>query len=259
METNIDPQLATSKVYMKCPTCSNPYSVDPLDISTSQPTFHCLACETKFFFHWPQPFHDREVSTFAQQGASIPEEMAEAAQPVLEASPAEEPAEVSRPEPPPQPAAAVRAPVRTGDELDLALQEKWSALQNHWDDEMWHQSFLSFCDKKARLSFASGRYAQFLKDQPKDVIARKMRERIKSLSRSDLIKAHRAVSSPQAPRSENKVLSVLKWWWPISLVTCATLFMIGYSQPIYRNLIGLSVALLVFTAGVKFLFLSDKK
>ncbi len=271
METNFEPQFSSAKVYMKCPSCTNPYSVDPLDISTHQPTFDCLACGTRFFFQWPQPFQDRELTTYAAEAIT---ELAESSS-AVEAEPkkndeksAEKSAEKSTAASPValkatesiQPAEpTVR--VRVGDEMELALHEKWTALQNHWEDEWWHQSFLSFCDKKSRLSFASGRYAQYLKTHPQDEMARKMRERLKALSRSDLIKAHQVSSSAPSKslNSSSRTPGVfVRWWWTGSLLTCLTLFMVGYSQPMYQNLVGLSLALAVFTFGVKFLFLSDR-
>lgn len=258
METITETQLDSSKVYMKCPTCSNPYSVDPLDISTDQPTFDCLACDTRFFFRWPQPFLDRAVETFPlemplqmTQGESEPA-IEEPPTPVVEVAAPQE-AKAAEPEP------VAKAPIRVQDEMELDLQEKWKSLLNHWEDEWWHQSFLSFCDKKSKLSFATSRYTQYLKDHPKDELARKMHERLKALSRSDLVRAHQVTANPPAVKpSTHPAWKYLKWWWPCTIALCLTLFMIGYTQPMYRNLVGLSLALFVFFAGVRYLLLPDR-
>lgn len=249
METISDSHLESSKVYMKCPTCSNPYSVDPLDISTDQPTFDCLACDTRFFFRWPQPFLETEVDTFAiEMTHSNPKP-----EPALEPQMPQESAN------PPAPAPAVKTPIRVQDELEMDLQEKWKSLLNHWEDEWWHQSFLSFCDKKSKLSFAINKYTQYLKDHPKDELAKKMQERLKALSRSDLIRAHQvSAAPPTAKPASGSAWRYLRWWWPISLVVCLTLFMVGYTQPAYRNLVGLSLALVFFMGVVRYLFLPDR-
>lgn len=282
MENTLD----FDKVSVRCPTCLRPYEVEAHLIQSHEPLFQCVSCETRFTFEWPQPFSGIELLTWPwterqtvptqsgveelnifENSASMVESKPAPSSPLdtlssfMESCPLcgtenrstdercvkcgldlekynDKQSKIEK---------SLRSEVfEAFDEEDLEGQ--WRNVLAHWQDEMRHQSFLSLCDKKKSLSFASGKYNRFLSENPTDDIAKKMKVSLKALAENELF-----LKTTGQKKNRGRESSLQKVLMLSALFLSALLILVGIFSPANRNLVGLGISCAILTAGIYFL------
>lgn len=257
------------KLRVRCPSCLKLYSVAESAIRTSDPRFECVACETKFTFHYPPESEEKiivarvlgadaghkslgpwagRIKTCGKCGTQNSFESEECSQ-----------------------CRVVFEKLRDLPLLGLRrvsprLIKSWTELIRDFGKAEEHLLFIKACEQENCLEFAELRYKQYLEVQAFDEMAQ---------NHLELVRARRIqlTDLAQANAAPEKTLALMTWWKKMELDKMAEsvdwkktsirlgpyafgllLIILGFIIGGSRNLVGAGVAFLILWVGFSFYF-----
>lgn len=261
--------------YVRCPSCSKLYEVDPDLIYVERPEFDCTNCSAEFWISLDQALDASEVvgtliephekvqpSFAAEEDLSLREGISEIEdhegnqeheQQVLLSAEDVKPdydegissAEEIFEEKAHQETVEAMEEVRLESEhVEISLSELWSSLLMDFESQDMHDEFVLACKDRDSLDFAIERYSKVLEQDPLNKIAR---QRLDGFRLS-------ALSRLESETSSNALIRAVEYWPALPVTLGMSLITLGLLDSGLRNLVGLGVALIFFTFALQALF-----
>lgn len=203
---------------VRCPSCKKLYSIQLEAAQTQSPRFLCKGCD-RFFWLPEQELlkkaDGREIFGLKSQPLS---------------------------------SAAQKGVTQEGHAKKAATPKRlllWKDLIDHFEDESRHESFIAFCDKEGRLTFAAERYQSVLTAVGADSLTEKYLTKVKSLVE---LQARDQLKTASLKRKE----FAKTWGWFIALSLLGlSMIGLGYFVLHLKNVAGLGAALLFFVVTIQ--------
>lgn len=253
------PNRASPKTYnMRCPSCAKLYKVEADSILSSSPRFDCEVCHTAFTFDESPMHHPNSIQTRPLEGVLKNPSFQKAASLDFNENHFKKCPKCDHVNPK-HVEECVKCHVifsrleglnfETRAGALPSLLRMWQELLSDYDNLTKHVAFVNRCEDLQAIPFALKKYKSLKEAQPHDELAKKMAHQV-------LLKSLGLTADRVAEASKIKFL-FSKVNWPrlvklAPLVFGLVLVVFGLMSHPLRNLVGIGVALISLTVGLRF-------